>query len=275
MKVCYVDESGNQAEEPCLVMVGIVVDAARLNRSREEFAEIFDVVQSLFLENLREIKGSKMIFGRDRWRNIDPDVRKKIAGYFCEWVGDRKHHLALSAIDRTKLTDPLWASVPGLGNDPWLAAALHVALQVQKHHQGKKANKGHTFLVFDENKAKADSLAELIFSPPAWTDAYYGRAKKQAQLDQLIDSAFTVKSHHAGLVQAADVFALIFRRYSELHDHGSAEFWAGEKALIDGYVNKLAGRLLPSPSRWPAHPQCPGARFFNAVAPDSLRQFGQ
>jgi hypothetical protein len=44
VKVCYVDETGNTAQDPCLVMVGILVDAYRLNRTREEFADIFDEV---------------------------------------------------------------------------------------------------------------------------------------------------------------------------------------------------------------------------------------
>ncbi len=228
MKVCYVDESGNQPQDPCLVMVGIIVDAARLNRTREEFAEIFDLVQSLFQENLRELKGSKMIFGKDRWRNIDPELRKRIAQYFCDWLARRKHHIALAGIDRHRLSEVGAANFPELQGDPWLAAAVHVALQIQKHHQGSQSNKGQTFLFFDENKAKADFLAELVFAPPAWTDAYYERDRKRAQFDQLIDSAFAVKSHHAGLVQIADLFALILRRYAELHDFESPELWPGE-----------------------------------------------
>ena len=66
MKVCYVDESGNTAQDPCLVMVGILVDSLRLHRTQKEFAEVFDIVQGLFAENLRELKCSKMILGRDR-----------------------------------------------------------------------------------------------------------------------------------------------------------------------------------------------------------------
>lgn len=59
---------------------------------------------------------------------------------------------------------------------------------------------------------KADALAELLWSPPEWTDDYYDKKKKQERLDQLVDTAFTVKSHHAGLVQVADIYALVFRR---------------------------------------------------------------
>jgi hypothetical protein len=46
-----------------------------------------------------------------------------------------------------------------------LAAALHIALQMQKANQGRAKNKGHTILIFDDNKAKADSLSELLWQP--------------------------------------------------------------------------------------------------------------
>src|SRR5579875_3185863 len=177
MKVCYVDESGNSDQDPCLVMVGIVVDAHRLNRTRQEFSEIFEDVQRLFQENLKELKGSKMIFGRDRWRNVDPDTRKRIAGFLCRWVTDRKHNLAMSAIDRHRFKQGDATMFARVSSDPWLAASLHIALQLQKHHQSNRKNKGHTFLFMDENKRKADELAELLFEPPEWTDTYYGRSK--------------------------------------------------------------------------------------------------
>jgi hypothetical protein len=274
MKICYVDESGNGEQDRCLVMVGIVVDAHRLNRTREEFNEVFDVVQSLFQENLRELKGAKMIFGRDRWRNVDPSTRKRIAGFFCNWVVNRKHHIALSAIDRQRLTQVDGTAFAQVAADPWLAGSLHIALQLQKHHQGKDKNKGHTFLFMDENKRTADQLAELLFAPPDWTDGYYERGKKQARLDQLIDSSFAVKSHHAGLVQVADLYALILRRYAELHDYGSAELWDGEKALIDGYTRTLASRMLPRSARWPARPKAPCCQWYNEIAPPSVRALG-
>jgi hypothetical protein len=162
MKVCYVDESGNTAQDPCLVMVGILVDAQRLNRTREEFAGIFDEIQSLFEENLRELKGSKMILGRDRWRKVDSDLRKRIGGYLCDWIVERKHNIALSAIDRCKLKGNKTLGVPRACRDEWLTGGLHIALQLQKANQGMDKNKGHTFLIFDDNKAKADALSDLL-----------------------------------------------------------------------------------------------------------------
>lgn len=255
-------------------MVGIVVDALRLNRTREEFTEVFDIVQQLFQENLKELKGSKMILGRDRWRNIDPNIRKQIAEFFCNWIVDRKHHIALAAIDRKQLNTVNGDRFARVSTDPWLTASLHIALQLQKHHQGKGKNKGQTFLFVDENKMAADQLAELLFAPPDWTDAYYGREKKQAQMDQLIDSAFAVKSHHAGLIQVADLCALILRRYAELHDYQSNEHWIGEKALITGYTKTLASRMLPRAARWPAKPTSPCSEWYNKIAPPSLVALG-
>jgi hypothetical protein len=275
MKICYVDESGNQDSDRCLVMVGIVVDAHRLNRTREEFNEVFDIVQRLFQENLKELKGSKMIFGRDRWRNIAPDIRKRIAEFFCNWVVNRKHHIALAAIDRNRLAHVDGSAFSQVSSNPWLTASLHIALQIQRHHQAKDKNKGHTFLFVDENKKDADQLAELLFSPPAWTDRYYERGKKQDRLNQLIDSAFAVKSHHAGLVQVADLYALILRRYAELHDYRYDELWDGEKALIDGYTKTLASRMLPRSVRWPTRPKSPCNHWYNKIAPPSLLALGR
>lgn len=274
MKVCYVDESGNSSHDPCLVMVGIVADAHRLNRTRTEFNEIFDEVQSLFKENLKELKGAKMIFGRDRWRNVDRATRERICSFFCKWVADRKHHIALAAIDRRRFERADRSAVPQVSADPWLAASLHIALQLQKHHQAKAKNKGHTFLVMDENKQKADDLAELLFEPPDWTDAYYGRRKNTARLDQLIDTSFTVKSHHAGLVQVADLYALILRRYAELRDYGSREHWEGEESLIDEYTTILVSRMLPKSTRSPTSAKALCCKWYNEIAPASLRELG-
>lgn len=274
MKICYVDESGNVAQDPCLVMVGILVDSARLYRTQKEFAEVFDIVQGLFKENLRELKGSKMILGRDRWRKVDSEIRKLIAGYFCGWIAQRKHRLIVTAIDRERLQAAEKGGVPDECQDGWLAAGLHVALQIQKANQKTSNNKGHTFLIFDDNKVKADTLSDLLWKPPAWTDDYYDRKKKQDPLDQIIDTTFSIKSHHAGLVQVADLFAFILRRYTEIEDYGAEEEWPGEKALIDDYVDSLAARLLPKSTRWPTRSGSSAAQWFNDIAPPSLRALG-
>jgi hypothetical protein len=159
--------------------------------------------------------------------------------------------------------------------NPWLASGLHVALQIQKHYQSREKNKGNTFLIFDDNKREAESLTELIWSPPDWTDTFYSRRKRQDQLDQIIDTTFSIRSHHAGLVQVADLYAFIFCRYAELLEYKSAEEWKGERNLVETYVHQLVPRLLPRSARWPRRAGgCVCAEFFNAVAPRSLMEIG-
>jgi hypothetical protein len=254
----------------------VLVDAYRANRTREEFSEIFDDVQKLFEENLRELKGSKMIFGKDRWRKVEPEKRKQIAGYLCDWVGRRKHHLALAAIDRKKFQEQKSPEIPKECQDEWLASGLHVALQIQKANQGKGKNKGHTFLIFDDNKTKAEKLSDLLWEPPTWTDDdYYGKTNKQQRLDQIVDTTFTIKSHHAGLVQVADLFAFIFRRYAEMSDFGQPEEWQGEWDLIEGYVRTISQRLFTRNCRWQVKPSGASPAWFNAIAPASLIALGR
>ena len=273
MKVCYVDESGLQDSDPVLIMVGIVADTYNLHRTAREFGEIFDQIQGFFEENLKELKGSKMIFGRDRWRKVDPELRGEIVDYLCDWVVERKHNLVLSAIEKSRHQAADFTAVPRSMRDPWLAAALHLALQTQKAHQGMEKNKGKTFLIFDENKAQVDKLAELLWDPPAWTDDFYARGKTQDRLDQVIDTALYAKSHHVGLVQVADVFAFLFRRYAELRQ-GTEEVFAGDRELVEASVNKLATRLSPRSTRWPKRSSSKCAGWYVSVAPDALLELG-
>ena len=273
MKICYVDESGD-SQDPCLIMVGVLVDSVRLNRTRVEFSEIFAEIQSLFQENLRELKGSKIIFGRDRWRKVDPDIRHQIAEFFCCWISEKKHKLAISAIDREKFRNVAEDGDTAERRDEWLAAGLHIALQIQRFSQSSKKNKGHTFLIFDDNKQKADKFGEILWNPPEWTDSYYGKGGHQDRMDQIIDTPFAVKSHHAGLVQVADLFAFIMRRYVEIEDFGAREQWDGEKSLLDEYVSTLSGCLLPRAHRWPTRSGSAAVKWYNSLAPASLKGLG-
>jgi hypothetical protein len=99
MKFCYVDESLNNAGNNVQVMVGIIADAQRLSRSRTEFTEIFALAEGAYPEGLKELKGSRIFYGHGGWRDVPPEIRKAVFRLFCEWIGERKHLLAVSAID--------------------------------------------------------------------------------------------------------------------------------------------------------------------------------
>ena len=270
MKFCYVDESLDNKGKLVQVMVGIVADAHRLSRSRQEFAEIFDLVSGVYPMALRELKGSRIFYGLGAWRKVTPDIRKAVFRLFCAWISDRKHHLALSAIDISRFNAGLPGDFPNELNDLWVAGAVHVALQLQKAHQTLPKNKGQTVLIFDENKVKADKLNEVLFAPPSWTESYYNKQTAHEPLDQIIDSAFFTKSHHAGLVQVSDLFAFVFRRYAELTEYGGRPKYKGELKDIQGLVDRLMPRLLGKSHRWPASSKNKCAQAFLKLAPACL-----
>lgn len=270
MKIVYVDETGTDGRSPLVVMAGVIADSARIGRTRDEFATQFSSFSEVARKALAELKGSDLHRGNGAWRGVDPAERKRVVTQLCEWLVVRKHQLTLAAINN----DAWNQHAPADLQDRWLACALHTALQVQRAHQSLEKQKSLTFLVFDEHKAKVDGAAELLYDPPDWTDSYYGRKKREPALACVLDSAFYAKSHHVGLVQVADLFAYLFRRYSELHDHAYEEGYEGETAEIDGWVGLIAPRLLARANRWPAHPKGEAATLYVTVAPESLKSLG-
>jgi hypothetical protein len=243
----------------------VIADGTRLARTQRDLADLLGSIAGIPQGSLQELKSTEIYRGRRQWNGVPGDVRHGVIDRLVDWIGERHHRLTLAAIEYERMKDS-----PGGGMDCWLAAALHTALQVQRAGQRLPSNKGVTFLVFDEQKHKADALSDLLFDPPAWTDLYYDRNPRRDQLDQVIDSAFYAKSHHAGLIQIADLFAFIFRRHAELVDRNDAESYPGEADRIRGWAEALATQLLDRAHRWPARPGNDAARWFNAVAPPAL-----
>lgn len=250
-------------------MVGIIADAWRVGKTRAEFRKLFSDVEREYPESLKELKGSRILYGQGAWRNVEPEVRKDVFRKFATWVGERRHSLALSAIDLQCYHNGL-THFPLSLQDKWVAGATHIALQLQKLNKGN-GHKGQTVLVFDENKQKADKLNEVLFDPPGWTDSYYGRGKKDEPFEQIVDTAFFTKSHHVGLAQIADIFAFVFRRYAELHDYGQTPAYSDEPDNIREFAALLEPRLIDQRHRWPKRPRDACAKTFAELVPASLR----
>lgn len=272
MKLCYVDETGTDGQSPALVFVGVIADIARVHRTGAEFEKLFEDLTDLPEKSITEVKGSNLYYGKGRWKGVDGEVRHAAIRQLCEWLVERKHSLALAALDLEAFPDSALKRMTGL--DPWMCGAFHIALQIQKAHQSIKKNKGKTFLVFDENKVKGDPLAELLFDPPDWSDDYYDRKKKAPVLDQITDTAFYARSHHVGLVQLADVFAFVFRRFTEVTDFDAPEAYKGESDRLTEWVGLLEGRLLPRSHRWPKRSKSDLANAYSSLAPPEVRQLG-
>lgn len=175
MKVCYVDETGTDGLSPALVMVGVIADSQRLHRTRTDFADTFQRLGDVAVRDLRELKSNELYRGIGPWKGIEGSERARIISDLCGWLCDRKHDIALAAIDLEKFNDePLHADL-----DEWMTGALHIALQVQRAHQRLQKRKGSTFLVFDEHQRHADRLAELLSSRPTGpTPTTTGRGTK-------------------------------------------------------------------------------------------------
>ncbi|MEJ5914494.1 DUF3800 domain-containing protein [Pseudokineococcus sp. 1T1Z-3] len=264
----YVDETGIDQNAPVAVMVGIVADVHHIARSQDEFGDLFDELRK-YAGALREVKSSELMRGTGKWKHMNNADRVELVKRLCGWVATRHHRLALAAVTTATVKGGP-APAPGWDN-AWRAAAWHIALQVQRAHQGKPKNKGRSLLIFDDNKKQADNFAESMINPAPWTDAYYERGKKQAAMDQIIDTPLTVASHHVGLVQIADLYAGIFRRYADLQDHGASEHYTDEARHIGEYVDILTPSLLATANRWAKRPSNPCMQWYVDVAPLSLK----
>jgi len=57
------------------------------------------------------------------------------------------------------------------------------------------------------------------------------------RFDQIINSAFAIKSQHSSLIQVADAVSYAYRRHLELKS--DREGWQGEQEYFAGLVGKL------------------------------------
>jgi len=76
------------------------------------------------------------------------------------------------------------------------------------------------------------------------------------------------------LVQVADVFAFVFRRFSAVTDYGDTEGYDGELERLSGWINTLGGRLLSRSHRCPKKPKSEAAEAYVELIPTSLRELG-
>jgi hypothetical protein len=110
----------------------------------------------------------------------------------------------------------------------------------------------------------------MLYAPPTWTHEYYGCKGDEDAFSEVIDTSFTVKSHHAGLIQVADLYAFILRRFVELNQYTMKEEWDGERVLIEELVQLLRDRMVDRAARYPQRGGGECAAWYRAVAPESL-----
>ena len=273
MFLCYVDESGYNGSklnsaQPVQVMVGIFPNVYNFHRSDSEFREVFELLRDEI--PLSEVKGEQIYRGRGPWRDVKPEIRDNVIEYYLDWVTNRNHKLIVTAIDNIKYFElreaasdsPFIQALPY----PYLLAGLHIALAIQKLNRGKKKNKGKTILIFDEQEEFSNTLTELIFSPPEFIDDFvpFDPAKEGTRLNQIIDTAFFVRSHHSSMAQVVDVVAYLYRLHLELTSYGFDESYEGEARKVAAWIERIRGKFVPFNKIYPRR-KAPFLDFINEV----------
>lgn len=134
----------------------------------------------------------------------------------------------------------------------WRHMAFHMTLSLQKYLQGFDKNKGNSVLIFDNKVSDQTAFTKLLLNPPSWSDTYYKKAKKQEQLDQIVDVPHFVDSKQVGLIQLADFLCYFLRRHIEFSLALRPPKYQGEEAnsfpAESSYSNVLR-RCLAQPTR--------------------------
>ena len=255
MKFAYVDES---KKDDIFVMAGILIDATKLKKYTDEFdALLKDVLERIGRRKKcppDELKTSLFIKGKRKWGVIDGEERQKILQGICDILKDsakaKIYAYCLSVSSFGKHSESTLTS----NKRHWHAAAMYIACLIQKKMVMKTdKNKGLTVLIYDHNARDFSRLSDTLYQPSSWYDDIC-RAKKggkwqtitdENRFDQIINTAFSMKSQHSSLIQVADAVAHIYRRHIELED-GSKENWDDEKDYYSDLVLKLDSEKLKS-----------------------------
>jgi hypothetical protein len=250
MKFSYVDESGDQGQGDVFVMAAILIDAYRLQKHSRKFDEMISNFLATHPHSPKELKTKAFINGSDGWSKVDPTARKQFLIEICELAAACATIFGVAfSFEKFGKAVSAWPKQPS-GKSYWLAAAMFIASLVQQKMQEGKKNKGLTVLICDDNKREMSNLSDALYSADPWFDPIYQRSRRKSgeriwievadeeRFDQIVDTAFAIKSHHSCLVQVADAVAYVYRRHLELTSGGKEE-WEEEKNYYSELVNKL------------------------------------
>lgn len=250
MKFIYVDESGARDQGDVFVMCGLMVDAYKLRKKTSDFDAKLETIFAQHPGTREDLKTKRFINGAGAWGQVPAQQRKDLLRGMVELAvanGGKVYGIALS-YDRF---DEAIAAGHGhpFAASYWIAGAMYVSALVQKKMQGVANAKGLTVFIMDDNKHEMANLSDGLYKGSEWYDGLYQcRRKKRGKnvwlerkpkdrFDQIINTAFAIKSDHSSLVQVADAVSWIYRRHLELKSQ--AEAYPGEQIYYQGLVNIL------------------------------------
>ena len=273
MKFIYVDESGGRETGDIFVMCGLMVDAYKLRKITadvsEHLTQLFDKHPG---ENF-ELKTNKFIEGKGGWKNVDMTERKEQLRSLIDNAlqsGAEVYAIGISFDSFDK--EMKMGSLQPFGKSYWVGAAMFISARVQRQMQGHARNKGHTVFIVDDNKQETSKLSDELFRSDPWYDGLYQiqvnvRKKRKwiprkanDRFDQIINTAFGIKSNNSTLIQVADAMSYVYRRHLELQN--GQEKYTDEKSFIDQLVSIMDWRrktvgLVP--------PDTPSVEFYHRI----------
>lgn len=269
MKFAYLDETGGADQSDVFVMTAILVDAYRLRKYTAEFDKMIDTILAQHPGLRKELKTKRMINGEGGWSKIDAEERKEFLIQICDLANECSRIFAIALSFKG-----FNAAVDGSHGHPfaksyWIGAAMYLSGIIQKKLQVGKKNKGLTVLICDDNKQEMSNLSEALHQPDPWFDPLYQKSKAirgktawvklnaDQRFDQIVNTAFAIRSEHSSMIQVADAVAYVYRRRIELMTEN--ERWNGEKE----YFETLAARL-PTHERLARNPGGPCIDFYKA-----------
>lgn len=272
MKFAYIDESGNEDEGDVFVMAGILIDAYRLRKYTNRFDKELSTFLSRHPAAPRELKTKAFINGRSGWSQIPADERKQFLAEMCDLavecskiVGYGMSFQAFNGICRNgDYTLPC-------SKNYWALCGMFISGLIQKKTQSLLNNKGLTVLIFDDNKAHMPKVSDGLYLADSWFDGLYQKSEKMRgktqwhtltqneRFNQIINTAFAIKSEHSSLIQVADAVCYVYRRHLELTTQ--TESYGGEKE----YYEDLVAKLDKERERIGRTPNTECVDFYNAI----------
>jgi hypothetical protein len=253
-------------------MVGVIVDSHRMHVTKDDWQELLVALARIVGRSVNELHTRDFYSGNGIWRGLPGPERARIISEVFQWLAQRRHHIVYTAVDKAAYyTTQKAGHLPPEVGSLWRFLGLHLLLSVQKAHQTASGTKGNTIFIFDNEERERMRFIDLVSTPPAWTDSYYGKKKKQARLDQVVDVPYFGDSQEVHLLQVADFFAYFLRRHAEITAGYANEKYTEEASQVAGWISILRERSLPARIMYPAVGRCEAAALFHDHAPEVIR----
>lgn len=248
MKFIYVDESGARDQGDVFTMCGLMIDAYKLRKKTADFDAMLEALFARHPGTRADLKTRRFINGAGAWGQIDAQERKDFLDGICRLAMANGGKVFSISMSFNRFDAVLQAGYQHpFGTSYWIASAMFVSALVQKKMQGVSNSKGLTVVIMDDNKREMANLSDGLYRCNPWYDGLYQcrgtkrgkrvwlERKQKDRFDQIINTAFAIKSDHSSLVQVADTLSFVYRRHLELKNEQEA--YAGERAYYQSLVD--------------------------------------